>query len=136
MYFFKTVLCTSIMMSSSLFAMQITFPQPNAILSRKSAFIIKEYLKACATGDTKKALFLLTHQAKTPLAEVTDTNGLTGLMLAAGNGQIETLRAILPLHHPSEVAMKDAIKNYDAKAWAEYHKWEECVLALEKEVAL
>ena len=129
----KALLLSLIINSATVFSMHLELQNPIAGLSRHETFIASEYLKACLQGDTKKAVVLL-KSAKGKLLALTtfaDKKGLTGLMLAAGNGHTQTVRKLLPLHTPDEREIKDPVKNFTAKEWAKYYDWEQCALAFE-----
>ena len=129
----KALLLSLIINSATVFSMRLELQNPIAGLSRHETFIASEYLKACLQGDTKKAVVLL-KSAKGKLLALTtftDKKGLTGLMLAAGNGHTQTVGKLLPLHTPDEKEIKDPVKNFTAKEWAKYYDWEQCALAFE-----
>ncbi|HLE76217.1 MAG TPA: hypothetical protein VI521_00430 [Candidatus Babeliales bacterium] len=129
----KALLLSLIINSATVFSMRLELQNPIAGLSRHETFIASEYLKACLQGDTKKAVVLL-KSAKGKLLALTtftDKKGLTGLMLAAGNGHTQTVGKLLPLHTPDEKEIKDPVKNFTAKEWAKYYDCEQCALAFE-----
>ncbi len=144
MHSIKKSLFTLLVMSSTIvFSMQLDLPKASAGPQE----IVNKYLIACLNGKTKIVIELLKNNQSLRLQEKTDKNRLTGLMFAARNGNLETLKEMLKFHTKEERYMKSRAEGQQSTAddetpgpmlpgsagwWADHGGHEDCVTLLGK----